>query len=158
MKEFLFPFASVVKVDPNKVPRWLGPSLVVTAITRDPKLIQAFVASPRIVTGPYPNEFELMTPMPRLGPYAEMGDGAHVQLEASLAYPVAAALLGRVLIGREFQQEDGKEGQVVIVTPLLVGTDGHVKMSKSKGNYIAVTDPPGGQSGIRSNASSINQR
>ena len=52
------------------------------------------------------------------------------------------------LVGRELQQEDGKEGQVVIVTPLLVGTDGKDKMSKSKGNYIAVTDPPGGQSGM----------
>src|SRR6476660_5825590 len=47
------------------------------------------------------------------------------------------------MVGREFQQEDGKQGQVVIVTPLLVGTDGKIKMSKSKGNYIAVTDPPG---------------
>jgi tyrosyl-tRNA synthetase len=52
------------------------------------------------------------------------------------------------LVGREFQQEDGKDGQVVLVTPLLVGTDGKDKMSKSKGNYIAVTDPPGGQSGM----------
>jgi tyrosyl-tRNA synthetase len=52
------------------------------------------------------------------------------------------------LVGREFQKEEGKEGQVVIVTPLLVGTDGAMKMSKSKGNYIAVTDPPGGQQGM----------
>ena len=52
------------------------------------------------------------------------------------------------LVGREFQQEMGKDGQVVIVTPLLVGTDGHIKMSKSKGNYIAVTDPPGGPTGM----------
>jgi tyrosyl-tRNA synthetase len=52
------------------------------------------------------------------------------------------------LVGREFQKEDGKESQVVMVTPLLVGTDGHVKMSKSKGNYIGVTDPPGGQDGM----------
>lgn len=52
------------------------------------------------------------------------------------------------LVGREFQKEEGKEGQCVIVTPLLVGTDGVKKMSKSLGNYIAVTDPPGGQSGI----------
>src|SRR4051812_35161402 len=37
------------------------------------------------------------------------------------------------LVGREFQKEEGKESQVVIVTPLLVGTDGHIKMSKSKG-------------------------
>ncbi|HSU65368.1 MAG TPA: tyrosine--tRNA ligase [Tepidisphaeraceae bacterium] len=52
------------------------------------------------------------------------------------------------LVGREFQQEEGKDGQVVIVTPLLVGTDGVDKMSKSKKNYIAITDPPGGQSGM----------
>jgi len=52
------------------------------------------------------------------------------------------------LVGREFQKEDGKEGQVVIVTPLLVGTDGTKKMSKSLGNYIAVTDPPSGADGI----------
>src|SRR5207244_3259469 len=50
------------------------------------------------------------------------------------------------MVGREFQKEenptDPLAGQVVIVTPLLVGTDGHVKMSKSKGNYIGVTDAP----------------
>ncbi|HEX3359288.1 MAG TPA: tyrosine--tRNA ligase [Tepidisphaeraceae bacterium] len=52
------------------------------------------------------------------------------------------------LVGREFQKEEGKEGQCVIVTPLLVGTDGVAKMSKSKGNYIGVTDPPGGDNGM----------
>jgi tyrosyl-tRNA synthetase len=52
------------------------------------------------------------------------------------------------LVGREFQQEEGRDGQVVVVTPLLVGTDGVDKMSKSKKNYIAVTDPPGGQNGM----------
>jgi tyrosyl-tRNA synthetase len=52
------------------------------------------------------------------------------------------------LVGREFQAEEGKPGQVVIVTPLLVGTDGVKKMSKSLGNYIAVTDPPAGQHGM----------
>jgi tyrosyl-tRNA synthetase len=53
------------------------------------------------------------------------------------------------LVGREFQKEDNPgdplAGQCVIVTPLLVGTDGHIKMSKSKGNYIAVADPPSGE-------------
>jgi tyrosyl-tRNA synthetase len=52
------------------------------------------------------------------------------------------------LVGREFQKELGHDGQVVIVTPLLVGTDGSMKMSKSKGNYIGVTDPPAGAKGI----------
>ncbi|MGB7157162.1 MAG: tyrosine--tRNA ligase [Tepidisphaeraceae bacterium] len=56
------------------------------------------------------------------------------------------------MVGREFQQEekpdDALAGQVIIVTPLLVGTDGVKKMSKSLGNYIAVTDPPSGQDGM----------
>ncbi len=52
------------------------------------------------------------------------------------------------LVGREFQKEQGGDGQVVIVTPLLVGTDGVNKMSKSKKNYIAVMDPPSGQDGM----------
>ena len=51
------------------------------------------------------------------------------------------------MVGREFQQEenpnDSLAGQVVIVTPLLVGTDGVKKMSKSLKNYIGVTDVPG---------------
>ena len=52
------------------------------------------------------------------------------------------------LVGREFQKEQGQDPQVVIVTPLLVGTDGAKKMSKSVGNYIGVTDPPAGQDGM----------
>jgi tyrosyl-tRNA synthetase len=52
------------------------------------------------------------------------------------------------LVGREFMKEEGKDPQVVMVTPLLVGTDGVAKMSKSKGNYIGVTDPPSGPEGI----------
>ncbi|HSI36700.1 MAG TPA: tyrosine--tRNA ligase [Tepidisphaeraceae bacterium] len=52
------------------------------------------------------------------------------------------------LVGRDLQEAQGKPGQTVIVTPLLVGLDGVKKMSKSLGNYIGVTDPPSGQNGI----------
>jgi acyl-CoA reductase-like NAD-dependent aldehyde dehydrogenase len=48
MKEFLFPFASVLEVDQNEIAERLGPTLVVTAITKDPRLIQTLVNSPRI--------------------------------------------------------------------------------------------------------------
>lgn len=48
MKEFLFPFASVVQVDQDQIALQLGPTLVVTAITKDPRLIQTLVNSPRI--------------------------------------------------------------------------------------------------------------
>jgi tyrosyl-tRNA synthetase len=47
-----------------------------------------------------------------------------------------------LLVGRELQREYGQEPQVVITMPLLVGTDGVEKMSKSLGNYIGIDEPP----------------
>jgi len=46
-----------------------------------------------------------------------------------------------LLVGREIQREYGQEPQVVITMPLLVGTDGIEKMSKSLGNYIGICEP-----------------
>ncbi|MBI3998101.1 MAG: tyrosine--tRNA ligase, partial [Armatimonadetes bacterium] len=46
------------------------------------------------------------------------------------------------LMGRELQREVGQSSQVVMLTPLLPGTDGVEKMSKSLGNYIGITEPP----------------
>lgn len=46
------------------------------------------------------------------------------------------------LCGRDLQRAAGQTPQIVMVVPLLVGTDGKEKMSKSLGNYIAVTDSP----------------
>lgn len=45
-----------------------------------------------------------------------------------------------VLLGREYQKEAGQETQAVVLTPLLEGTDGSQKMSKSLGNAIAIAD------------------
>ncbi len=47
-----------------------------------------------------------------------------------------------LLVGRELQRDFGQEPQVVITMPLLEGTDGVKKMSKSYGNYIALNDTP----------------
>jgi len=46
------------------------------------------------------------------------------------------------LVGRDIQRAYGQSPQVVITMPILVGLDGKEKMSKSKGNYIGVTDQP----------------
>ena len=46
------------------------------------------------------------------------------------------------LVGRDLQRVDGQKPQVVITMPILVGLDGKEKMSKSKNNYIGVTDEP----------------
>jgi len=51
--------------------------------------------------------------------------------------------LYNLLMGRQVMEYYGKRPQCVVTTPLLVGTDGNIKMSKSVGNYIGVTDPPG---------------
>jgi len=46
------------------------------------------------------------------------------------------------LVGRDIQRAYGQPAQVVITMPILVGLDGKEKMSKSKGNYIGITDQP----------------
>jgi tyrosyl-tRNA synthetase len=47
-----------------------------------------------------------------------------------------------LLLGRNLQREYGQESQVAMITPLLEGTDGVQKMSKSLGNYIGINEPP----------------
>jgi tyrosyl-tRNA synthetase len=47
-----------------------------------------------------------------------------------------------LLFGRDLQTAYGQEPQSVMTLPILVGTDGVQKMSKSLGNYVGVTDPP----------------
>ncbi len=50
--------------------------------------------------------------------------------------------LFNLLVGRDIMREYGLEPQVILTMPLLVGTDGHEKMSKSLGNYIGIEEPP----------------
>ena len=46
------------------------------------------------------------------------------------------------LMGRQLQEASGQEPQVVVLSPLLVGTDGKEKMSQSLGNYVSIVDEP----------------
>jgi tyrosyl-tRNA synthetase len=48
-----------------------------------------------------------------------------------------------LLAGREIQREYGQASQVALTMPILVGTDGERKMSKSLGNYVGITEPAG---------------
>ena len=50
--------------------------------------------------------------------------------------------LFNLLISRPYQVAAGQDPEICITVPLLVGIDGHKKMSKSTGNHIALTDPP----------------
>ena len=47
-----------------------------------------------------------------------------------------------LLMGRNLQREYGQDSQVAMIMPLLEGTDGVQKMSKSLGNYIGISEPP----------------
>jgi tyrosyl-tRNA synthetase len=48
-----------------------------------------------------------------------------------------------LLVHREIQREYGLAGEVALTMPILVGLDGQRKMSKSLGNYVGITEPPG---------------
>jgi tyrosyl-tRNA synthetase len=50
--------------------------------------------------------------------------------------------LYNLLAGRDVMEQYGLEPQVVVTFPLLVGTDGTEKMSKSRGNYVGIAEPP----------------
>jgi len=50
--------------------------------------------------------------------------------------------LFNIMVGRDLQREEGLPQQVAMVVPILEGLDGHQKMSKSLGNYVALTDVP----------------
>ena len=49
--------------------------------------------------------------------------------------------LFNILIGRDFQKEEGLPQQVVFLLPILEGLDGSKKMSKSLGNFVAINEP-----------------
>jgi len=48
-----------------------------------------------------------------------------------------------LLVHRDIQREYGMASEVALMMPILVGLDGQRKMSKSLGNYVGITDPPG---------------
>lgn len=75
-----------------------------------------------------------------LYPLAQAYDSVAVRADVELG---GDDQLFNLLAGREIQERYGQEPQVAIITPLLEGTDGVKKMSKSYGNYIGITEPPG---------------
>ncbi len=55
--------------------------------------------------------------------------------------------LFNLLAGRKLQEAFGQRPQIAVTLPILVGTDGHLRMSKSTGNYIGINEPPEQQYG-----------
>ncbi len=75
-----------------------------------------------------------------LYPLAQAYDSVHLRTDAELG---GTDQLFNLNVGRDIMPSYGMEAQVVMTTPLLVGLDGSEKMSKSLGNYVGITEPPG---------------
>ncbi|MGC9399031.1 MAG: tyrosine--tRNA ligase [Anaerolineae bacterium] len=73
--------------------------------------------------------------------YALMQGYDAVALEADVQLGATEQLFN-LMAGRKLQEAFGQQPQVAITLPILVGTDGHVRMSKSLGNYIGIAEPP----------------
>lgn len=74
-----------------------------------------------------------------LYPVAQAYDSVAIQADVELG---GTDQLFNLLAGRELMEKSGMEPQVALTLPLLEGTDGVQKMSKSYGNYIGLTDEP----------------
>jgi tyrosyl-tRNA synthetase len=74
-----------------------------------------------------------------LYPVAQAYDSVVVEADVELG---GTDQLFNLLAGRELMEKQGLEPQVCLTMPLIEGIDGTLKMSKSYGNYIALTDPP----------------
>ena len=74
-----------------------------------------------------------------LYPLAQAYDSVFLKADVELG---GTDQLFNLNVGRDIMPGYGLEAQVVMTTPLLEGLDGVEKMSKSKGNYVGITDPP----------------
>ncbi|MGH7763217.1 MAG: tyrosine--tRNA ligase [Candidatus Dormibacteraceae bacterium] len=74
-----------------------------------------------------------------LYPFSQAYDSVAVSADVEIG---GTDQLFNLLFGRDIQKAYGQEPQDVAVFPLLEGTDGEQKMSKSLGNYIGITEPP----------------
>ena len=72
-------------------------------------------------------------------PLAQAYDSVHLHCDVEMG---GTDQKFNLLVGREIQRDYGQPPQIVATAPLLEGTDGVEKMSKSKGNYIGITEPP----------------
>ena len=117
---------------------WLAPLtladiIVLTRATTVARILERDDFSKRYVAGEPITLTELLYPL--MQAYDSVAVDADVELGGT-------DQLYNLLMGRQIMEYYGKTPQCVLTTPLLVGTDGTAKMSKSLGNYIGVAEDP----------------
>src|SRR5262245_44869964 len=117
--------------------RWLG------ALTYDwVKLASKYTVARILQRAAYTQRFRSGQPSgihEFLYPLAQAYDSVALQADVEMG---GTDQKFNLLVGREIMREFALEPQVVLTMPLLVGTDGVEKMSKSLGNYIGINEPP----------------
>ncbi len=114
-------------------PLSLGDVIELTRATTIARLLERDDFSKRYSAGDPITLTELLYPL--MQAYDSVATDADVELGGT-------DQLYNLLMGRHVMEYYGKTPQCVLTTPLLVGTDGRMKMSKSLGNYIGITEEP----------------
>lgn len=117
---------------------WLAPLaladvIALTRATTVARILERDDFSKRYASGDQISLTELLYPL--MQAYDSVAIDADVELGGT-------DQLYNLLMGRQIMEYHDKRPQCVLTTPLLVGTDGSMKMSKSLGNYIGVTESP----------------
>jgi tyrosyl-tRNA synthetase len=118
---------------------WLAPLTMVDLI----RLTRATTVARILERDDFAERYKAKVPITLtelLYPLMQAYDSVAIDAEVELG---GTDQLYNLLMGRQVMEYYDKQPQCVVTTPLLIGTDGSKKMSKSVGNYIGVTDPPG---------------
>lgn len=117
---------------------WLGKMTFIDVVKLSSKLTIARM----IERDDFSRRFENNEPISLhefLYPLAQGQDSVHLKSDIELG---GTDQKFNLLVGRHLQKENGQEPQVCLMMPLLVGTDGTLKMSKSYDNYIGIDEDP----------------
>jgi len=137
-KTQVFKILDPVKTEVRFNSEWLAPLTFIDII----KLCSKYTVARLLERDEFNNRFKEGTPISvheLLYPFGQAYDSVVLKCDVEMG---GTDQTFNLLMGREIQRDYGQPPQIVATVPLLAGTDGVEKMSKSKGNYIGITEPP----------------
>ena len=137
-KTQVFKILDPVKTEVRFNSEWLTPLTFIDII----KLCSKYTVARLLERDEFTNRFKEGTPISvheLLYPFGQAYDSVVLKCDVEMG---GTDQTFNLLMGREIQREYGQPPQIVATVPLLVGTDGVEKMSKSKSNYIGITELP----------------
>ena len=137
-KAQVFKILDPIKTEVRFNSEWLAPLTFIDII----KLCSKYTVARLLERDEFNNRFKEGIPISvheLLYPFGQAYDSVMLKCDVEMG---GTDQTFNLLMGREIQREYGQPPQIVATVPLLVGTDGVEKMSKSKSNYIGITEPP----------------